>query len=101
MGLPRISNYGRYSSDNYGAHCLKVDMGPVTLWFSYKTCVAFHVDGHPMVVRENEWRPTTGKYLNWIDGGRKSDRVDSETFERLYNEQVLPAIGAEAEPSLF
>lgn len=89
--LPTIGSYGQYSSDNYGAHTLRVAMGPVTVWFSYRTAVAFQVDGHARVVRENSWGPTTGKHLNWIDGGGSAvkERVSSEEFERLFNEQVL------------
>jgi hypothetical protein len=90
--LPSISNYGQYSSDNYGAHTLRVDIGPLTVWFSYKTPVAFHLDGFDRVVRENDWGPTTGKHINWIDGGNKKGRVSSEEFERLYAEQVAPLL---------
>jgi len=31
MNLPRIKNYGKYSSDNYGAHTLCVDLGGITM----------------------------------------------------------------------
>lgn len=88
MKLPKISSYGNYSSDNYGAHSLCVDFGSLTVWFSYQTPVAFQTDGHARVVRENSWGPTTGKHLNAIDGGNKKARVSSEDFERLWNEQV-------------
>lgn len=58
--------------------------GPVTVWFSYKTPVAFQVNGHGLVVRENDWSNTTGKHLNRIDGGNKKGRVDATTFQRLF-----------------
>lgn len=93
MNLPTIRSYGPYSSGNYGAHSLMVDLGPVTVWFSYQTPVAFTV-GRGLVVRRNDWGPTTGKHLNAIDGGDKRSRVDSETFERLWDEQVVPALRA-------
>ena len=71
----------------------------MTVWFSYSTPVAFQVDGHARVVRQNDWSTTTGKHLNWIDGGNKRGRVDGETFERLWAEQVEPAFaGEEARP---
>lgn len=92
MGLPRISNYGRYSSDNYGAHTLCVEVGPVTVWFSYHTPVAFQVSGHNRVVSENCWGHTTGKHINWIDDGDKRSRVSRDEFERLWQEQVEPAV---------
>lgn len=86
--LPTIGNYGEYSSGNYGAHTLVVDIGPIRVWFSYTTPVAFHVSGHQRVVHENVWSKTTGKHLNWIDRGAKDRRVSGDEFERLYKEQV-------------
>lgn len=46
VALPTIACYGNYSSGNYGAHCLCVTVGPVRVWYSYTTPVAFQVDGH-------------------------------------------------------
>lgn len=89
FGLPKISTYGNYSSGNYGAHCLRVDVGPVTVWFSYRTPIAFHVDGHDRVIRQNDWSTVTGKHLNWIDPDKKK-RVSGGEFDRLWNEQVKP-----------
>lgn len=92
QSLPSITNYGQYSSDNYGANSLRLDIGPLTVWFSYKTPVAFQLDGKLRVVRRNQWGPTTGKHLNWIDGGNQKERVDSDEFERRFNE-VLASCG--------
>lgn len=91
--LPSFRNYGEYSSDNYGAHCLTFSIGPLQVWFSYATMVAFHFDGHARVVSKNDWGTTTGKHLNWIDGRCKKQRVDQETFDRLYAEQYQEAFG--------
>jgi hypothetical protein len=95
--LPKINTYGEYSGGNYGAHCLVVEVGPLTVWFSYRTPVAFQVDGHARVVHENDWGPTTGKHLNWIDSCRtkaeRRSRVSDENFNRLWNEQVAPLLG--------
>lgn len=85
--LPTFSTYGNYSSDNYGAHCLVfTDADGNRFWFSYKTLVAFHGPKGGRVVIRNYWRQTTGKHLNAIDGGCKRDRVDQETFDRLFRE---------------
>ena len=89
--LPSIDSYGEYSSSNYGAHTLKVtvplkDGETLTVWFSYKTPVAFYSHATGKVVRENDWGPTTGKHLNWIDGGDKKSRVSSEKFEELWQQ---------------
>lgn len=72
----------------------RVDVGDMTYWFSYKTCVAFsRHDGFAPVVRENVWGPTTGKHLNHIDGGgyRKANRVDAGLFKALLDANAYDA----------
>jgi hypothetical protein len=84
--LPSFHTYGNYRSDNYGAHCLCFAMPGLTVWFSYQTPIAFrsiHHNGYEMVVRENDWGPTTGKHLNWIDDGNKDSRIPGDEFEKL------------------
>lgn len=78
--LPTIESYGEYKSGNYGAHALRVDIGALTLYFSYSTVIAFR-DSDGLKVRQNDWSTTTGKHLNWIDGGDKKARLTSEQFE--------------------
>ncbi len=80
----RIRNYGEYSSKNYGAHSLEVDIGNLTLYFSYDTVIAFS-DGQGRKVSENAWGTTTGKHLNWIDGGDKKSRLPRKQFEAELN----------------
>lgn len=84
--IPSFRSYGNYASSNYGAHTLAFDVNGVTYFFSYKTLVAFQAGFRPPVVRKNEWGPTTGKHLNWIDGGDKRSRVDETTLLRLLAE---------------
>lgn len=93
--LPTIASYGNYSNGNYGAHCLRVTAGPLTIWFSYKTPVAIEAPGLPCTVRVNDWGVTTGKHMNWIDGGDKASRVSSEEFQRLWDTHVLPTLNPE------
>ena len=81
QSLPTIDNYGQYSSDNYGVNSLRVDIGALTLWYSYKTIIAFRSRG-AFHIRKNSWSTTTGKHLNWIDED-KSKRIDGEAFEAL------------------
>lgn len=84
MSLPTVSNYGEYASSNYGAHTLCfTDERGYDFYFSYQTCIAFRTPKTGLVVRENSWGPTTGKHLNWIDGGRKKDRIGHTRFEAL------------------
>ena len=54
--------------------------GGIGYWFSYKTCIAFKAPGQPLVVRENDWGPTTGKHLAYL-GVDKKDRISGEAFE--------------------
>jgi hypothetical protein len=92
IDLPSIQNYGRYSSSNYGAHTLCVTVGDLTVYFSYSTPVAFRSCQHGLVICENQWGPTTGKHLNWIDGGgSKRHRVDAETFARQFHQAMHPS----------
>jgi hypothetical protein len=78
--LPTISSYGRYSSDNYGGHTNRLEFGTLTLYYSYKTIVAFSTPETGRVVSENVWSTTTGKHLNWIDGGNKKERIGRDEF---------------------
>lgn len=62
------------------ANFAKVTINNTTLWFSYETIVAFH-QGNNFFVRENVWGSTTGKHLNFIDGGDHDNRVSAKVFE--------------------
>ena len=86
MKLPSFENYGRYSSANYGANTLVFSVGEANIYFSYKTPVAFSTPSTGLVVRENNWGPTTGKHLNWIDGGCKRGRIHGDEFEHRLEE---------------
>jgi hypothetical protein len=99
--LPKIRSYGRYSSDNYGVNCLEIEIESLSIWFSYKTPVAFQLKGGPRVVIQNYWGPTTAKHLKWIDNGAKEKRVDQETFDRLWTEQVAPLFHPDQRPALL
>jgi hypothetical protein len=77
-------NYGEYSSGNYGAHTVAVDVGSLTLYFSYNTVVAFR-DNVDFQISENVWSRTTGKHLNWLDPDKSKRLPNSEFEERLEN----------------
>lgn len=84
--VPAWENYGKYSSNNYGAHSLAFTANGKKFWFSYSTLVAFFSPKTGHVVHENIWTVTTGKHLNWIDGGNreaKKERVNQERFFEL------------------
>jgi len=55
-----------------------------TFYFSYDTCIAFRGHGQ-FIIRENEWGPTTGKHLNFINTD-KSLRISSSKFKSILAE---------------
>lgn len=65
----------------------EVQVGDLTVWFSYRTPVAFHTPASGTVVRENDWSNTTGRHLSHIDGGttaaRKARLSGSDFLARL------------------
>jgi hypothetical protein len=80
-GLPSFRSYGQYTSGNYGANAMMfTDTAGNDFYFSYRTLVAVRVPGKGLIVHENDWGPTTGKHLNWIDGGDKTSRVSGAVF---------------------
>lgn len=82
-------NYGNYSSDNYGVHSLAFeDSKGNTFYFSYKTLVAFKTKEGKLFVIKNYWGATTGKHLNWIDGGDKKARLSKEDFMEAYKKYI-------------
>ena len=46
------------------AHATRI--GKLTLYYSYRTIIAFADDGK-LVIRKNEWSSTTGRHLNSIN----------------------------------
>jgi hypothetical protein len=74
-----------------------LNMGGWNIWFSYETPIAFEqitiMDGCKrinVIVRENDWGPTTGKHLNQIDGGGRhvAFRLPGDEFEKLLSESL-------------
>ena len=78
-------NYGNYSNDNYGSHTQAINIGKLTLYFSYDTVVAFSHPDTGTVVCENVFSRTTGKHLNWLEPD-KSKRVKYEEFKKKLDE---------------
>lgn len=80
----RIYNYCDYSSNNYGSS-RAVQLGSLTLYFSYETVIAFNSPKTGLIIRENSWSTTTGRHLNAIDPDKKI-RFSSEQFESLLDQ---------------
>lgn len=77
-------NYGNYSSNNYGAHTIAMDIGELTFYFSYDTVIAFSGTGKGLRISKNYWGNTTGKHLNWINPN-KNLRLDAKHFDAELN----------------
>ena len=77
-------DYGDYKTNNYAGHTQAIRIGSLTLYFSYKTVVAFSNYKFGFVISENVWSNTTGKHLNWIDSDKKK-RIPHNEFEKLLN----------------
>lgn len=74
-----------------------VHLGSLGLAFSYQTLVGIsRVGRYGWTVIENQWGPTTGKHLNYLDNGRKDERLTAEEFAKLEAE-VLGAFGVHSE----
>lgn len=81
-----------------GPHLTRVDVGMVTLWFSYNTCIGFRDNSGAVrvpVLSENCWSTTTGKHLNQV--GDKSLRIPRDEFLKRLGEvlrvervQIIP-----------
>lgn len=87
MNLPTISTYVNYESNHYGAHALRVDFEQFTLYYSYKTIVAYYDHQDGLVCSTNAWGVTTGKHLNWIEPNKKN-RVENGKFNVMLKEML-------------
>ena len=60
-----------------------VQLDDSSVAFSYNTPIGFATALGGWTTRENDWGPTTGKHLNWLDDdqGVTADRLDSDEFE--------------------
>jgi hypothetical protein len=62
-----------------------VTVGELDLYYSYETVIAFCTPETGLVVRTNDWGPTTGQHLNRIDGGSREAqkrRLSGDAFEK-------------------
>jgi hypothetical protein len=73
-----------FYNENSAKNALKIYINRVSFYFSYNTLVGViypNENGNAITaVQVNRWGPTTGKHLNWIDGGDKDERIDETTF---------------------
>jgi hypothetical protein len=86
MRIPTVCSYGKYKGNgfngqcNYGAHTIVITVKDIAIWYSYQTPIAFH-GPYGRFVSKNQWGPTTGKHLRWIeDGHQVFAPLDHEAF---------------------
>ena len=71
MNQPQLyPNYGFKRNFTY------LIIGPLDLWYSYKTVIAFRTPATGLVVSENLWGPTTGKHINAISRDHRTPRTE-------------------------
>lgn len=75
-----VRNYVDYASNNYGSSRV-VNIGSLSLYFSYDTVIAFSSYKTGLVIRQNDWSTTTGRHLNAINPNHKM-RINGEEFEK-------------------
>lgn len=68
-----------------GSNAHYITIGALKVYFSYETVIAFSHPDCGLVIRENEWGPTTGKHLNAIDDD-KHKRIPGDAFEEQWRE---------------
>ena len=78
----QLPSFVPYCEGTNPINALRFDYGTFTIWYSYRTPVAFRSNG-VLHVRENSWGPTTGRHLNQIDAGDKPGRLPGAEFEKL------------------
>lgn len=81
--MPRITElYGTYRK------CISVEVGDMTFYFSYDTCVAYWAPGEGLVISENVWSMTTGRHLNIINDDKKI-RIPYNEFEKKLQNALI------------
>jgi hypothetical protein len=84
--LPAFTCYTDHTSKNYGLNSLCFSLDGRDFYFSYQTLVAFRTKDGAVIMRENQWGPTTGKHLNAIS--RTAPRVSETAFAEAYTTEM-------------
>jgi len=79
-----------HPTDKANFSCLEI--GHLTIWFSYETPIALFEGGRGMSVRKNDWGPTTGKHINAIQSD-KTGRVAGFEFEKRLEQAMYRLTG--------
>lgn len=74
----------------------EVTIGDLTIYFSYKTPIAYTYKGD-FKCRQNSWGNTTGKFLNYLCPDKK-ERIDGVLFDASIN-NLIASLGLVANPN--
>lgn len=72
-------------SEYCGKNGRMLELSNLKLYFSYETLIAFEHPDAGLVIRENNWGPTTGKHLNAINNDTRI-RVPGNLFQQQWQE---------------
>lgn len=77
-----------------GTHAHAIDLGDLTIYFSYKTPIAFHVCGSPPHARENVWGSSTGAHINKAVGWHDNPimHASEESFLAALNDAIRATV---------
>ena len=75
-----IPSWYTYCENTAEINALAFDLGNLTVFYSYKTPIAFQIGWGEFIISRNYWGLTTGKHLNAIDSNKKR-RVSREVFK--------------------
>jgi hypothetical protein len=81
MRLPIFSHFMKSPSGAAKTSARLVEIGNLSIWFSYRIPIAFQIGGQPRVISQNVWGGGVGIHLNGIDRD-KSKRIPHEEFEQ-------------------
>lgn len=87
-----------FYNNNTAKNAPRLTINGVQFYFSYSTVVAVRYNGNLHVI-QNYWKHTTGKHLNWIDGGNKTDRLDDDAF-RVKIDEAMKVAGIDELPTI-
>lgn len=71
----------------YKPNLVKIELGHLSLYFSYAECIGLQIDNNEPIFSENIWSLTTAKHLNFL-GSKKENRLPREQFLELLERHV-------------
>lgn len=67
-----------------GKNCIAIEIGKLTVYFSYRTPIAFRRKAGPKQVCENVWGDVTEKHMAFVEAGSQKNRICKHDFEKKF-----------------